>query len=148
MLRNHPPPKLNIYPGESYMGIGFVDLLQLLISNFKNFSDTSTPAKYIGIDCNHCVIARNEILVQMMKDPDTTSRSILQVWYSTCLDKEAYKSFKRACSKINLSAIKEPDVANIIKEWGKSLVSCHQSSPGRGQLRRADLSQHATARAG
>ena len=51
----------------------------MLFSDLSGLIKSGDPARYVGIDANHNIIARNLVLREMMMDPKASNKSILQV---------------------------------------------------------------------
>ena len=115
--------------GETYVGFGFVDLFQLLWGSYRKEHPKSLPLTFYGYDMSRVVTLRGKIVYGAMKhfkQSEVSSKSILQIWFSSCWDKKTKAVFTLLTKDaINNSDKYELDGKDLIlmKKWIKNEIS-------------------------
>ena len=81
--------------GQTYVGIGYVDLFQIAWGHYKE-SISDKILTFYGYDSSWVTVLRSKIIYCAMKyytEEQITTRSLLQIWFSSCWDKETSDSF-------------------------------------------------------
>ncbi len=93
-MRNTPVSCARFQVGKTYVGVGYVDLMQLVVGSFEPQAEGEEPQplKFVGIDKSELVVARSTIVYEMMKQGFPV-QSILQVWFSTGWSEKALNDF-------------------------------------------------------
>ena len=92
VFRNTPSVPLGYEFGKTYVGIGFVDLSQLLWGEYQNEGGT---LRFYGYDQAEVTVGRSVLMYEMMKaeEREVSEKTILQVWFSSCWDRETQEQF-------------------------------------------------------
>ena len=114
--------------GHTYVGIGFVDLFQLVWGNYR-YNSEDRRLKYYGFDANQIVTLRSKIIYGAMRyftDQQISTQSLLQIWFSSCWDTRTLESFshilKDALSNPGKYQLDQEDEPLICK-WLKASIS-------------------------
>ena len=91
ILRNTPSTNLVFECGRNYVSIGYVDLSQLLWGSYRN--DNDGVIHFYGYDQAEVTVARSILIYEMLKS-EVSDKTILQIWFSSCWDKETQQDFK------------------------------------------------------
>ena len=93
ILRNTPCPQLIFDFGKTYVGIGYVDLCQLLWGEYQN--EGGGTLRFYGYDQAEVTVGRSVLMYEMMKaeEREVSEKTILQVWFSSCWDRETQEQF-------------------------------------------------------
>ena len=81
-MRNSPVLETRFELGKTYVSIGFVDLLQLMVGSFIGEEGADEPLGFIGYDMSEVVVARAMIVHEMLRQA-VPAESVLQVWFSS-----------------------------------------------------------------
>ena len=94
ILRNTPNSDMKFQFGKTYVGIGFVDLSQLLWGEYQSEEGAGTLL-FHGYDQAEVTVARSVLIYEMMKTDkrELSDKTILQVWFSSCWDRETQEQF-------------------------------------------------------
>jgi len=86
IFSERPDPRQVYDFSNTYVGVGFVDLWQLMDGIYLRVNEG--VLKFYGFDACELVVARALLVLEMMKAPfeEICSKTILQVWFSSCLD--------------------------------------------------------------
>jgi hypothetical protein len=87
------------------VAVGFVDLSQLLLGEVVDDADNPDPVKFVGIDCGSIQINRAKLIYEMLKDDEVCARDVLQVWFSTQLDRSAKKSLLKVGKRLEREVV-------------------------------------------
>ena len=101
--------------GYVYVGFGFVDLFQLIWGIYQNIEDRTLKLIFHGFDMSRVVTLRSKIIYGAMKhfkETEISTKSILQIWFSSCWDIQTETCFK----KIVHAALNNPTKFNLEKE--------------------------------
>ena len=98
-FRNTPSHELLFEFGRTYVGLGYVDLSQLI---WGRFIDGKGPLQYYGYDMAEGSVARSLLIWEMLKAPanQVRDKTILQVWFSSCWDKQTKHQFDTITGKL------------------------------------------------
>ena len=80
----------------SYVSVGFVDLQQVMEGEILS-SLSNSPVTWYGYDMSTIAVARAKIIVDLIQTDTATVDDILQIWYSSCLSKNACETLKQVC---------------------------------------------------
>ena len=122
MFRNTPAETYPFENGRTYVGFGYVDLSQLMWSNHVLHGDGVVD--FYGYDQAEITVARSLLILEMLKSAEkkVSNKSILQVWFSSCWDKETKQEFaaflQEVIAKSNNSLLKKH-----AKIWSKKAIS-------------------------
>eukprot|EP00977_Amphora_coffeiformis_P015229 scaffold4457_cov169-Amphora_coffeaeformis.AAC.6 len=101
---NNPKPAVDLRPGSTHVALEFNDLGELLSANYCNGhnNDTSdvSPLHFVGYDRSPFSMAKYSVIAEMLQQPDTTPRHILQVWFSSTWTNDTLLSFRQACHAV------------------------------------------------
>ena len=114
--------------GNTCVSFGFVDFSQLMFGAYKNMELASSKIRYLCFDRCPIIVARAHVILRLLQMENVRTKTILQVWFSTCWDAQTFKEFKEACSLIIKEMNKESSDADIeyfkyIKHWLVSNIS-------------------------
>jgi len=109
--------------GHTYVGLGYVDLWQLMDGTYLNVDKANL--KFYGFDGSELAVARSLVILEMMKASfgEISSKTILQVWFSSCLDAQTKTQFTSFLQK-HLSchsSVNNPLLKKYAKIWLKRL---------------------------
>ena len=93
ILRNSPNQELFFEFDRHYVFFGYVDFSQLLWGSFQ--TEKEGVLHFHGYDQAEITIARSFLIYEMMKNKKVKDKTILQVWFSTCWDRETKKDFAK-----------------------------------------------------
>ena len=95
ILRNTTIKQLVYDFGRNFVSVGYVDLSQLLWGVFHN--EPEGVMRFYGYDQAEVTVARSMLIYEMMKSGKTevSGKTILQVWFSSCWDKETKEEFEK-----------------------------------------------------
>ena len=93
ILRNTPCSEKLFHFGSNYIGIGYVDLCQLLWGVYHN--ESGGTLRFYGYDQAEVTVGRSVLMYEMMKaeEREVSEKTILQVWFSSCWDRETQEQF-------------------------------------------------------
>ena len=106
ILRNTPNKQLIFDFGRNYVFVGYVDISQLLWGAFRN--EHEGLLRFYGYDQAEVTVARSILIYEMMKigQTEVSDKTILQVWFSSCWDKETKEEFEKFIQ------LKVPNIGN------------------------------------
>ena len=106
ILRNTTIKQLVYDFGRNFVSVGYVDLSELLWGEFLNESEG--VMRFYGYDQAEVTVVRSMLIYEMMKSDKTevSDKTILQVWFSSCWDKEVKTEFE------NFVQLKIPKLGN------------------------------------
>ena len=103
--------------GRTYIGVGFVDLQQLLESEVVG-CDSAGPAVWRGYEMSQIAVARAKIILRLL-EVEAPVDQVLQIWYSSCISEEASLLVQSSCADLVLVE-KDPEQKQLFKHWAKS----------------------------
>ena len=113
--------------GKTYVGFGFVDLFQLMWGTIAERSGAST-LHFHGFDMSRIVTLRSKLIYGAMKyyqEGDVSTRSILQIWFSSCWERKTKSTFdllvSDALGNPNKFHLDDNDVV-LMKRWSKNAI--------------------------
>ncbi|XP_057300827.1 uncharacterized protein LOC130635505 isoform X1 [Hydractinia symbiolongicarpus] len=124
LYRNTPVKEKKFEFGKTYVFIGYVDLLQLVMGVFTG--DAGKKAAFFGFDMSEICVARSLIVYEMMKMQSSLD-SILEVWFSTGWSKDTLKTFKNACTRVITSSKQTPNVRDLISHWRHATITLKEA---------------------
>ena len=93
--------------------MGCADFAQLLFGTFEE--NLKEEIHFHGVDVSPVSIARCKVLYKMILN-QASSRSILQVWFSTGWSEQTLKEFIKACNQLLESKeLKDKDEASLVR---------------------------------
>ena len=106
--------------GKTYVSLGFVDLFQLMFGEYKTTGQSTI--RYFAYDRCPIILARSTIIWRMIRMKSVPDESVLQVWFSSCLDNKATKDFKKVCHILLKELVndEQKDVVELIQLWSES----------------------------
>ena len=117
--------------GNSYVGIGFVDLFQVAWGQYQEENVEDKVLTFHGYDAIRVTTLRSKIINGIMKyytEEEISTRSLLQIWFSSCWDSQTTKAFDLVLQdalsnphKYQLDAEDEP----ILTKWQNETISKH-----------------------
>ena len=82
-MRNTPSPELQLEKGRTHVGLGFVDLQQLMEAELISKAGDG-PVSWFGFDMNPIAVAKTKLVLAML-DEEVPIVQILQLWFSTVI---------------------------------------------------------------
>ena len=113
-MKNH---KINCWvltSGEVHVSFGCVDFAQLLFSTFEG--NLRKPTSFYGIDADIIPIVRCKILHKMI-ETKASSRSILQVWFSSGWSNKTLDEFSKAGKALIEGQDLHEQETVLVKHW-------------------------------
>ena len=119
----------NIYEfGNSYVGMGFVDLFQIAWGQYKDgFGDKVLT--FHGYDAIRVTTLKSKIIYGIMKyytEEEISTVSLLQIWFSSCWDSQTTKAFDLVMQDALSSPHKyqlDTEDQLILTKWQKETIS-------------------------
>ena len=113
-MKNYKIGLWMITTGETHVSIGCVDFAQLLYGHFEG--DLTEQTHFHGIDTAMVSIVRCKVLYQMILN-QASSRSILQVWFSSGWSDSTLQEFLKACHDILKQNELTKDEIKLVNHW-------------------------------
>ena len=100
-MRNTYSPRMTLIMGKTYIGVGFVELQQVMEAQVLG-SEADGPVLWCGYDMSIVPVVRAKIILAMLSE-DIPVNHILQVWYSSCLSSIATNTLQNICQKLQMT---------------------------------------------
>ena len=114
-MRNCKIAPMNLKTGETHVSIGCGDFSQLLFTELVG--DTDEHTHFHVVDLALVSITRCKVLYEMLSN-QASSRSILQVWFSSAWSENTLKEFLASCSSLlNSGANLTEAMKGLIMYW-------------------------------
>lgn len=116
--------------GTTHVAVGFVDLGILFAGTLRG-QQHGPPLRFVGIELSSYAVAKTHVIWQMLKhtplgDREDHLRHIMQVWFSTTLDKGAVDAVKSALNAL-CDASKQKsfhtEVKNLLAYWNSATTT-------------------------
>ena len=119
-MRNTPVLPSDFDFGNTYISIGFMDMLHLVLGSYSVTKDeaSSQPMVFVEYNKSEVVIARSLVIYEMMLQ-GVSPESILQVWFSTGWNNKTFKDFKKMCEDLlkNVDSTVDERVRKLLNHW-------------------------------
>ena len=119
--------------GRNYVGIGFVDLFQMVWGQYKNDDTEDKILTFYGYDASRVATLRSKIIYGIMKyytEEEISTLTLLQIWFSSCWDLQTTKAFQivvqDALSNPEKYQVQGED-NSILEKWQKETISKNQA---------------------
>ena len=118
VMKNHKIVLRTFSSGEKHVSLGCVDFAQLLFGSFQG--DLNQEIHFHGIDVSMVSISKCKVLHKMILN-QASSRSILQVWFSSGWSNDTLKEFVEACNQLlDNNEVQDKFEKNLIKYWSSN----------------------------
>ena len=115
--------------GQTYVGIGYVDLFRIAWGHYKE-SISGKILTFYGYDSSWVTVLRSKIIYSAMKyytEEEITTTSLLQIWFSSCWDMETSNSFdmlvKDALANPERFQLEVEKDVFILRNWQEVIVT-------------------------
>jgi hypothetical protein len=108
--------------GDRVVDIGFVDF-GIIFDSMNQIEAGGEPVVVTGIEAEPFCVAKSTVMMQMIKNRQTSARSVVEVWMSSLWSKSTFNAFKDAAkSVLDTHSNEELDqsVRRIIIFWTKA----------------------------
>ena len=108
--------------GHSYVSLGFLDLWLLMDGTYLNLDQG--VLKFYGFDSNMLAVARSLLVLEMLKAPfeEVCSKTILQVWFSSCWDAQTKSQFTSFVEKYLSSKERDQVLQMYAETWTQRMT--------------------------
>lgn len=125
-------PNEHMFPlvnGKTHVDIGFVDF-GIVFDSIGSLSFDGDPLTVVGYDAEPFCVAKSLVMLEIINDPTTTPRNVLEVWLSSLWSKATLRAFKKATKSLtNIGQVAiDPRVRSILKFWESSLKISRKSA--------------------
>ena len=122
IMRNTAVRSMTTHVGKVYVSVGFVDLQEVM------FSDISDPAiegnvSWHCYEANEVAFARAKIILELFKTDICSDEDILQIWYSTSLERSAQIALQTTCKQLATDTSLSPRLKILFSFWGSTGLS-------------------------
>ncbi|XP_057299211.1 uncharacterized protein LOC130629856 [Hydractinia symbiolongicarpus] len=124
LFRNTPVKEKYFDFGKTYVFIGYVDLLQLVMGVFTGGS--GDKVNFYGFDMSEICVARSLIIYEMIK-MQLNPNSILEVWFSTGWCNQTLKEFRKACDSVITTTKLAQDINDLINHWRDATLTLNEA---------------------
>jgi hypothetical protein len=107
--------------GDVVVDIGFVDF-GIIFDSLEQISLGAAKVCVTGFEAEPFCVAKSIVMMQMIKMPNASARSIVEVWMSSVWSEETYSSFREAVHRILKGGEVQslhPQVHRIVEFWGE-----------------------------
>ena len=119
VLRNTVVHTKNFERGKCYVGIGFVDLQELLVGNIIGEEGV---VEWHGYEASKICLARAKIMLELLGSDLCSTQHILQIWFSTSISTTAQQALAKACKNL-LAQEPDSDLRILFRFWAKHKIS-------------------------
>ena len=122
IMRNTAVRSMTTHVGKVYVSVGFVDLQEVM------FSDISDPAiegnvSWHCYEANEVAFARAKIILELFKTDICSDEDILQIWYSTSIERSAQIALQTTCKQLATDTSLSPRLKILFSFWGSTGLS-------------------------
>jgi hypothetical protein len=104
--------------GTTVIDIGFVDF-GVIIDSIQTLDPDGETLTVLAYEMEPLCVAKTWIMLEMMQNEDTPSRSVVEVWLSSLWSRDTLRLFHAAATNLLRGDALEPRVRAIIAWWNK-----------------------------
>jgi len=106
--------------GTTVIDIGFVDF-GIAFDSIDSIDFKGSPVTVFGYEMEPFCVAKSMVMMEMIKDVDVNTRSVVEVWLSSLWSKSTLHAFKKATRSVLHSTVTiEEKVERIVQFWNQS----------------------------